>query len=358
MNPVWMSQLWAVMRLELKKSFFNRRSFWIYLLALAPVLIFAGHALEVSTKKERRASLAARNTGVTAEKMRQVRRGMTMDEVSKLLGPPAEKIATSRRQGVERQNWLYSDGRSELRVYFADEEVRGTNFRGACSFGEDTIVFSAVYQFFFLRLMVFFGCVFVFINLFRGEMLDKSLHYYLLAPLRREIVVGGKFLAGLLATSVIFASSVALQFLILNLHFEPQVVEQYMGQGNGWHHLMSYLGVTVLACLGYGTVFLTAGMFLRNPLIPAVAIEVWESINGILPAMLRKFSVIYYLRSLTPVEVPIDRGVPPPIAMLAMNVDPAPGWAAVLGLLAVSGAMLFIAARSARGLQINYGAEG
>ncbi len=35
MNPLWLSQTWAVMRLELRKSFFNRRSFWIYLLALA-----------------------------------------------------------------------------------------------------------------------------------------------------------------------------------------------------------------------------------------------------------------------------------------------------------------------------------
>ncbi|MBS1824764.1 MAG: hypothetical protein JST93_05550 [Acidobacteria bacterium] len=357
MNPLWLSQTWAVMRLELKKSFFNRRSFWIYLLALAPVLIFAGHALDVSGRRGHRQQMGARNPGVTAEKMRQVHSGMTRDEVTKLLGPPAEKITTSRRRGVERQNWAYSDGSAELRVYFAGDEVRGTNYRDACNFGEDTIIFAAVFQFFFLRLMVFFGCVFVFINLFRGEMLDRSLHYYLLAPVRREIVVAGKFLAGLVATSVIFCTSIGLQFTILNMHFDPQVMEQYMARGSGWHHLLSYLGVTALACLGYGTVFLTAGLFLRNPLIPAVTIEIWESINGILPAMLRKFSVIYYLRSLTPVEIPIDRGVPPPLALLALNVEPVAPYIAVIGLLVVSAALLAIAARSARTLQINYGAE-
>ncbi len=357
MNPLWLTQLWAVMRLELKKSFFNRRSFWIYLLALAPVVIFAGHALDVSGKREHRAAMAQRNPGVTAEKMKQIRHGMTMDDVTKLLGPPAEKFTTSRRRGVHRQTWVYTDGSSELRIYLADEEIRGINYRGGCNFGEDTIIFSAVFQFFFIRLMVFFGCVFVFINLFRGELLDKSLHYYLLAPVRREIVVAGKFLAGLLATCVIFGTSIAAQFTVMNLHFEPQVVEQYMARGDGWSHLFSYIGVTALACLGYGTVFLTAGIFLRNPLIPAVSIEIWESINGILPAMLRKFSVIYYLRSLTPVEVPIDRNVPPPIAMLAINVEPVAPYVAVLGLLCVSAALLFIAARSARSLQINYGAE-
>lgn len=357
MNPLWLTQLWAVMRLELKKSFFNRRSFWIYLLALAPVLIFGGHALEVSQTKSRRASLAQQSPNVTAQKMQQVQGGMTADEVTKLLGPPAQKTVMGRRRGVERQTWFYSDGSAELRIYFNDQEVRGTNYRSGCSFGEDTIVFAGVFQFFFLRLMVFFGCVFVFINLFRGEMLDKSLHYYLLAPIRREIVVAGKFLAGLLATAAIFCGSVALQFTVLNMHFEPQVVEQYMARGDGWHHLFSYLGVTALACLGYGTVFLTAGMFLRNPLIPAVTIEVWESINGILPAILRKFSVIYYLRSLAPVEIPIDRNVPPPIAMLALNVEPVAPYVAVLGVLAVSAGLLVIAARSARSLQINYGTE-
>ena len=59
---------------------------------------------------------------------------------------------------------------------------------------------------------MFFGCVGIFTNLFRGEMLDKSLHFYLLTPVRREILLAGKYLAGLLATVVIFTASVALQW--------------------------------------------------------------------------------------------------------------------------------------------------
>ena len=67
------------------------------------------------------------------------------------------------------------------------------------SFGQDSYVFAGVFQFFFIRLAVFFGCLGIFMNLFRGEMLDKSLHFYLLAPIRREILLIGKYLAGLLA---------------------------------------------------------------------------------------------------------------------------------------------------------------
>jgi hypothetical protein len=135
------------------------------------------------------------------------------------------------------------------------------------------------------------------------------------------------------------------------------VLEDYLVRGNGWNHAFSYVGVTALACIGYGTVFLTAGILLRNPLIPAVSILLWESINGILPATLRKISVIYYLRSLSPVEIPLDRGVPPPVAMLALNVDPVAPWIAILGVLGVSAVLLYLAARSVRKLEINYGTE-
>jgi len=39
---------------------------------------------------------------------------------------------------------------------------------------------------------------------------------------------------------------------------------------------------------------------LRNPIVPAITILLWESINGILPAALQKLSVLYYVQSLWP----------------------------------------------------------
>src|SRR3978361_581874 len=69
--------------------------------------------------------------------------------------------------------------------------------------GEDVQIFAGIFQFYYLRIAIFFGCVGIFMNLFRGEMLDKSLHYYLLAPVRREVLVAGKFLSGLTAAIVI-----------------------------------------------------------------------------------------------------------------------------------------------------------
>ena len=42
---LWASQLAAVLRIEIKKTLWMRRSIWIYLLAFAPTVMFGIHAL-------------------------------------------------------------------------------------------------------------------------------------------------------------------------------------------------------------------------------------------------------------------------------------------------------------------------
>ena len=82
----------------------------------------------------------------------------------------------------------------------------------------------------------------------------------------------------------------------------------YLYHNHGLEHAAIYLGVTVLACVGYGAFFLVAGMLFRNPILPAAAILIWEGINPFLPAVLKQFSVIYYLKSLCPVDIPSSTG--------------------------------------------------
>lgn len=354
MNSLRFRQVLAVFRLEIKKSFLSRRGLWIYLLALIPVLIVGGHSLEVKLQQQRRARSAM--PGVTAEKMHSIHRGMTRDQVLAILPEPRRQFVHQSRAGI-REGITYSDGREEMYVRLFNGEVEYVRFRGSCDLAEDIVIYAGIFQFFYIRLAIFFGCVFVFLNLFRGEMLDKSLHYYFLAPIRREVIVAGKFLAGLTATVVIFGLSAALQLFLYLRHFESAMLEDYLTRGNGLNHVLSYVGISALACAGYGAMFIAAGVLIRNPLIPAATLLMWESINGILPSMLRKFSVIYYLKSLCPVEIPLTRGVPPPFALLALNVDPAPPILAVGGVLLLAGAVLFIAARRSRSLEINYSTD-
>jgi hypothetical protein len=92
------------------------------------------------------------------------------------------------------------------------------------------------------------------------------------------------------------------------------------------------------------------GLTYRNPMIPAATVMVWEGINGFLPPLLKKFSVIFYLKSLCPVDVPL----PGPLSILALEADPVPAWLAIPGLVLVSALIIFLASRRARVFQINY----
>lgn len=218
------------------------------------------------------------------------------------------------------------------------------------SIGEDSLIFSAMFLFYYLRAGIFFGCMGIFSNLFRAEMLEKTLHYYFLTPLRRELLVAGKFLAGLVISLVLFGSSVALAFLTIGRHFGSAWTD-YLVHGPGLGQLGSYVLVTVVACVGYGSVFLMCGLFYKNPMIPAAVVWVWENLNPFLPSLLKKISVIFYLKSLCPVEVP----VPPPFNVMVVDSEPTAFWVAVPGLLAISLIFLMYAAVSARTTEISYG---
>jgi ABC-type transport system involved in multi-copper enzyme maturation permease subunit len=218
------------------------------------------------------------------------------------------------------------------------------------SLGDDSVAFAAMFQFFYLRGAIFFGCVGVFCNLFRAEMLEKTLHYYYLTPVRREVLVAGKYLAGLGVGLVLFVGSVVCSFFMIGRHAGQQYSD-YIFHGPGLNQIEMYALVAALACVGYGAVFLMCGIFFRNPMIPAAVVFVWEALNPFLPTLLKKISVIFYLRNLCPVEVPL----PPPLNAMVIDADPTPMWLAVFGLITLSGMVLMYSAYSARHTEISYG---
>jgi ABC-type transport system involved in multi-copper enzyme maturation permease subunit len=270
---LWAAQVLAIMRLEVKKTFARKGTIPVYLLAFAPVLLFAVHAT------------------------------------------------------LHARGW------------------------DTCSGSEDLVVYAGVFQVFMLRAGIFFGAVAIFMNLFRGEVLDKSLHYYFLAPVRREVLMAGKFLSGLVVAVVIYTVGTVLSYWILINHLELTKARTLAGPAMG--DLPAYVGVTVLACIGYGALFLLMGMFFKNPIIPAALILLWESFIVFLPPLLKKFSVIFYLESLCPVRVPFDGGG----AIFAVSADPTPAYIAIPGLLLLSAAIVLAAGLSIRRMEIRYGLE-
>jgi ABC-type transport system involved in multi-copper enzyme maturation permease subunit len=350
---LWLAQLMAILRLEWKKSFFSRRGLWIYLLALFPVLIFGAHAWDESRKASENRSVTA-EARISTETLRSIREGMAKEQVTRLLGQPLSYSSRTRR-GLTWETLTYFDGSARWIIRIAQGVVTRVSKQPESSLAEDTKVFATVFQYFFLRLAIFFGCVGIFMNLFRGEILDKSLHFYLLTPVRREVLMLGKYAAGLAATGVIFAVSLILQILALRLAHNSVSWDNYMNNA-GWGHAFTYLGITFLGCAGYGAVFLAAGLFFKNPMSPAVTMLVWENANWFLPEALKKFSVIYYLQALCPVVAP-PADLPGPLQLLVTTAAPIPAWAAIAGLLAVSAGLLFLASRRVRTLEINYSAD-
>jgi ABC-type transport system involved in multi-copper enzyme maturation permease subunit len=225
-------------------------------------------------------------------------------------------------------------------------------------FGDDVQVFAGIFQFFYLRIAIFFGCVGIFMNLFRGEMVDKSLHYYLLGPVRREVLVVGKFLSGLVAAITIFCLAVVVQWVSMFGHQSSELMQSYMFQGPGASHLVSYLVAAALACIGYGSIFLAAGVLFRNPLIPAAVILVWEAANGILPALLKKISIIYWLKSICPISIPAPRNNGNSVFnLLIFDIAPASPNVAILNLLLLTAFVIVCAALRAGRIEITYGTE-
>jgi ABC-type transport system involved in cytochrome c biogenesis permease component len=263
----------AVWSLEVRKRFWGRRALWIYLLALAPVLICGGHSLS---------------------------------------------------------------------------QMRRTHV--GCTIGEDMQIYAGIFQFFYLRLGIFFGCVGIFSNLIRADVLDKTLHYYLLTPVRREALIAGKYLSGLTAAVPLFVMSVAASYVLVAIHF-GELQMDFLTIGPGGRHLGWYLVTTALACAGYGAVFLLAGLLFQNPMITAAIVTVWEAGNAFLPAVLARISVIHYLKSLTPVDVPVDAG---PFALLVAVIEPTPPEIAIPGVLALAALAVGYACQRARRFEISY----
>src|SRR2546422_8327713 len=104
---LWLRQVGAIMRLDVKRNFFGKRAVLIYLLALMPIGLLL--------------MIAVLNPG--------------------------------------DRGWL--------------------------DFNQHPKDFAIIYNALILRTVIFFGCAWIFMNLFRGEIVDRSLHYYFLSALRQ-----------------------------------------------------------------------------------------------------------------------------------------------------------------------------
>jgi hypothetical protein len=350
MSPL--AQIWTIARMEMKRAFFSRRGLWVYALALFPAVVFAIHSLEVKVSLQSWSGERIVDAAVLAA----LQPGMKDSEVFDSNTRFRRRNEAGDLIRVERRNLTYFDGKLRYDLSFDDGELKRIRPRPIVDFDEDRSIFAAMFQYFYLRLAIFFGCLGIFVNLFRGELLDKSLHFWFLAPVKREILLLGKYIAGLIASVAIFTVSTAFTFAAMLAPQYPAERAAYWAS-NGPEHLFWYLVAAAAGCIGYGSVFLAAGLLMKNPILLAAVIEIWESVNGFLPVWLQKMSVLHYLHSLCPVPPPLDPDVPALLRVLLAPAAPSSALTALLGLTAVTAIVLWLASRAVRRLEINYSTE-
>jgi hypothetical protein len=216
----------------------------------------------------------------------------------------------------------------------------------------DTLKLAGIIQVYYFRLGVFFACMGIFTWLFRGEMVQRTLHYQFLVPVRKEVLVIGKFLAGAIISIALFETAVFACFCLTYSHF-GSVGRSYVFDGPGLGQLGSYLLATALACLGYGAVFLTLSLLFKNPIIPGAMLLGWETIAPIFPSWAQHLSVAFYLKHLCPVKLPIDG----PMAIFTIVAEPVSPFIAVFGLLSLTVAILVLSCFLIHRLEVTYTAE-
>jgi ABC-type transport system involved in multi-copper enzyme maturation permease subunit len=211
-----------------------------------------------------------------------------------------------------------------------------------------TADFGQLFFFFLLRFVVFFGSADLFVKIFRGEILSRSLHYSLLAPVRREVLVTGKYLGGVLAAGIVLLPTTFVTFLLFYVpHLGRGVLSisgtQIIGQ------LAQYLLVVSLAIVAYGALFTLVGLTFRNPMVPALVFLGWEVLTPFLPPLLKALTVVHYLASLLP--------VPPAFGDFALLTRPVPDVLAATALAALAGALVTVSSLRARRLEITYSSD-
>jgi ABC-2 family transporter protein len=230
--------------------------------------------------------------------------------------------------------------------YFLDKRASPSQLE------EDTFVLAGIVQLYYLRLGIFFACMGIFTWLFRGEMVERTLHYQFLVPVRKEVLVVGKFLAGAVISVALFETAVLACFYLTYSRL-GSTGRSYVFDGPGLSQLGSYLLVTALACVGYGAMFLALSLLFKNPIIPGAILMGWEAVAPIFPSWAQRVSVTFYLKHLCPVKLPVDG----PMAIFTIVAEPVSSFIAILGLLSLTVAILVISCFLIHRLEVTYTAE-
>jgi ABC-type transport system involved in multi-copper enzyme maturation permease subunit len=251
---------------------------------------------------------------------------------------------------TRRRIWVYLLAFFPVVIMVIHRLVHNSQPIDAATMRKETQIFAGIVQLYYVRLGLFFACMGIFTWLFRGEMVERTLHYPFLTPVRREVLVIGKFLAGAAIAIVLFEIAVLACFGLLYSRFGSLGMD-FVFHGPGLDQLGAYLLIIALGVLGYGSVFLGLSLVFKNPIVPGALFFGWETITPVLPGWLQVLSVTYYLKHLYPVSVSSNSFL---LGLFTVATGPISERTAVLGLLCFTIAVLAFSCYRIRGTEITY----
>jgi len=185
-------------------------------------------------------------------------------------------------------------------------------------------------HFFLVVVPLFYGTA-----LIADEIDDKTITYLFMRPVSRRIIYLGKYLAYLVAASLLLLPTAVVSFLIAMIADPPGEAVQHLPI------LFKDLGVLILGILAYGALYALIGAVAKRPVFVGLGFAiVWETAVTFIPGYLSKMTIKHYLLALLP-HAAGERGVlsllesptSPPIAIVVLLATTA-------GLLAL-GAWIF-----------------
>lgn len=181
----------------------------------------------------------------------------------------------------------------------------------------------------YLHFIVFFIANIMGSSVMRQDREEQTLHYLFLQPVRRWMLVCGKFLAYFLVSSAICVASLWITYLALGLTFtgSRDVIADLFTKGR-FEILLRESLVLMLGLLAYGGFALLMGNFFKNATYSILLLG-WEVGLPYLPTTLKFWTISHYLQSLLPVRLNEMKDM---FALLGDFAAPAHSYAVLLGI--------------------------
>ena len=151
-------------------------------------------------------------------------------------------------------------------------------------------VFSQMVRYMYIDVIVpvlslFFACMVI------GEDVEsETISYLMTRPIPRSALVLGKYGAFLIISVSIIVSSTALTFAA------STALSGLSFSGNHLTLLLEYIGVELLALIGYGAFCMLLGAMLKRPVVVGIAIIFgWQRVATIVPGLIDFFTIKKYV---------------------------------------------------------------